>query len=67
MLKKVQPEYQRKSEMYRGIEALVVGVGLVFSMLRTYTCSKSGLSARKPESNTRDATISLWMVNEDSS
>ena len=36
-------------------------------MLRTYTSSKSGLSARKSESNSGDATISLRMVNKDTS
>jgi hypothetical protein len=47
------------------IDALVVRVGLVFTILRTYTSSKSGLSARKSELNLGDATISLRMVNED--
>ena len=49
------------------IGALVVGVGLVFTILRTYTSLKSGLSARKSESNAGDATISLRMVNVDTS
>jgi len=46
----------------RYIDALVVR-----NMLWTYTSSKSGLSARKSESNSGDATISLRMVNEDTS
>jgi hypothetical protein len=33
------------------IKALVVGVGLVFTMLWTYMSLISGLSARKSESN----------------
>jgi hypothetical protein len=45
----------------------VVGVGLAFTILLTYTSLKSGLSARKSESNSRVATISLRMVNEDRS
>lgn len=49
------------------IDGLVNGVSLVFTMLRTYTSSKSGLSARKSESNSGDATISLRMVNKDTS
>jgi len=49
------------------IDGLVNGVCLVFTMLRTYTSSKSGLSARKSESNSGDATISLRMVNKDTS
>ncbi len=49
------------------IDGLVIGGVLVFTMLRTYTSSKSGLSARKSESNSGDATISLRMVNEDTS
>jgi hypothetical protein len=52
---------------YIFIEALVVGVGLVFTILQTYRSWKSGLSARKSESNLGDATISLRMVNEDKS
>ncbi len=47
------------------IDGLVNGDVLVFTMLRTYTSSKSGLSARKSESNSEDATISLRMVNKD--
>ena len=49
------------------IDGLVNGGVFVFTMLRTYTSSKSGLSARKSESNLGDATISLRMVNEDTS
>jgi hypothetical protein len=49
------------------IDGLVNGVSLVFTMLRTYTSSKSGLSARKSETNSGDATISLRMVNKDTS
>ncbi len=49
------------------IDGLVNGGDLVFTILRTYTSSKSGLSARKSESNSGDATISLRMVNEDMS
>ncbi len=49
------------------IDGLVNGVSLVFTMLRTYTSSKTGLSARKSESNSGDATISLRMVNKDTS
>ena len=45
------------------IDGLVNGVSLVFTMLRTYTSSKSGLSARKSESNSGDATISLRTVS----
>jgi hypothetical protein len=47
------------------IDALGFEVGLVFTMLWTYTSSKSGLSARKSESNSGVATISLRMVNKD--
>jgi hypothetical protein len=36
-----------------------------FSIRRTYTCAKSGLSALKLVSYTGDVTISLRMVNED--
>jgi hypothetical protein len=49
------------------IDGLVNGGVLVFTMLRTYTSSKSGLSARKSVSNSGDVTISLRMVNEDTS
>ncbi len=49
------------------IDGLVNGGVLVFTMLQTYTSSKSGLSARKSESNSEDATISLRMVNKDTS
>ena len=49
------------------IDGLVNGGVLVFTMLRTYTSSKSGLSARKTESSSGDATISLKMVNKDTS
>ncbi len=49
------------------IDGLVVGSGFVFTILWTYTSSKSGLSAQKSESNLGDATISLRMVNEDTS
>jgi hypothetical protein len=49
------------------IDALVNGGVLVFTMLRTYTSLKSGLSARKSELNSGDATISLRMVNKDTS
>ena len=49
------------------IDGLVNGGVLVFTMLRTYTSSKSGMSARKSESNSGDATISLRMVNKDTS
>ena len=49
------------------IDGLVNGGVLVFTILQTYTSSKSGLSARKSESNLGDATISLRMVNEDTS
>jgi hypothetical protein len=47
-----------------GIDGLVVRGDLVFTMLRTYTSSKSGLSTRKSELNLGDATVSLRMVNE---
>ncbi len=40
---------------FKCIDALVVGVGLVFTILQTYTSLKSGLSARKSESNFGDA------------
>ena len=46
------------------IDGLVNGGVLVFPMLRTYTSSKSGLSARKSESNSGDATVSLRMVKK---
>jgi hypothetical protein len=49
------------------IDGLVNGGVLVFTMLRTYTSSKSGLSARKSKSDSGDITISLRMVNEDTS
>ncbi len=49
------------------IDGLVNGGVLVFTMLRTYTSSKSGLSVRKSGSNSGDATISLRMVNKDTS
>ncbi len=39
------------------------GGDLVFNILRTYASSKSGLSARKSESNSGDATLSLRMIN----
>jgi hypothetical protein len=49
------------------IDGLVNGGVLVFTMLRTYTSLKSVLSARKSEWDSGDATISLRMVNEDTS
>ena len=49
------------------IDGLVNRGVLVFTMLQTYTSLKSGLSARKSESNSRVATISLRMINEDRS
>jgi hypothetical protein len=49
------------------IDGLVNGGDLAFTILRTYTSSKSGLSAWKSELNSGDATISLRMVNEDPS
>jgi hypothetical protein len=49
------------------IDGLVNGGVLVFTMLRTYTSLKAGLSARKSESNLGDATISLRKVNKDMS
>jgi len=49
------------------IDGLVIGGDLVFTILQTYTSLKSGLNARKSESNLGDATISLRMVNEDTS
>jgi hypothetical protein len=49
------------------IDYLVQGGVLVCTILWTYTSSKSGLSARKSESNSGDATISLRMVNKDTS
>ncbi len=49
------------------IDGLVNGGVLVFTMLRTYTSSKSGLSTRKSGSSLGDATISLRMVNKDTS
>jgi hypothetical protein len=49
------------------IDGLVNGGDLVFTMLWTYTSSKSGLSARKSELNSGDATISLRIVNKDTS
>ncbi len=49
------------------IDGLVIGGDLVFTILWTCMSSKSGLSARKSESNSGDATISLRMVNEDTS
>jgi hypothetical protein len=48
-------------------DGLVNGGDLVFTILQTYMSLKSGLSARKSESNSGDATISLRMVNEDTS
>ncbi len=39
------------------IDGLVNGGVLVFTILWTYMSSKSGLSARKSESNSGDATI----------
>ena len=47
------------------IDGLVNGGDLAFAILRTYTSSKAGLSARKSELNLGDATISLRMVNKD--
>jgi hypothetical protein len=49
------------------IDGLVNGGVLVFSKLWTYTSSKSGLIARKSESNSGDTTLSLRMVNKDTS
>ena len=49
------------------IDGLVNGGDLAFTILRTYTSLKSGLSARKSELNSGEATISLRMVNEDTS
>jgi hypothetical protein len=49
------------------IYGLVNGGDLAFTILQTYTSLKSGLSARKSESNLGDATISLRMVNGDTS
>jgi hypothetical protein len=60
-------ELRAKLQKYIYIDGLVNGGVLVFTMLWTYTSSKSGLSARKSESNSGDATISLRMVNKDTS
>jgi hypothetical protein len=49
------------------IDGLVNRGVLAFTMLRTYTSLMSGLSAWKSESNSGDATISLRMVNKDTS
>jgi hypothetical protein len=47
------------------IDALVVELWSHYTMLQTYTCTKSGLRARMLESDMGDASISLWMVNKD--
>ena len=56
-------KYSKAECLY--IDGLVNGGVLVFTMLLTYTSLKSGLSARKSELNSGDATITLRMVNED--
>jgi hypothetical protein len=38
-----------------------------FTILQTYTSSKSGLSTGKAELNLGDASISFWVVNEETS
>ncbi len=49
------------------IDALVVELRSHYDMQRTYTCTKSGLRARKRklESDMGDASISLRMANKD--
>ena len=43
------------------IDSLVICIG--FTILWAYMCTKPGLRAQKLESNTRDATVWLRMVN----
>ncbi len=47
------------------IDALAVELWSHYTMQQTYTCTKSGLRARKLESDMGDASISLRMVNKD--